>query len=74
MECYGERWEKTSTYGECGSIACERLKAKRFREEAEKEKQEGIQGQWQRESPAKEHLEQVKCCQNKGSLRESGAR
>ena len=28
--------------------------------DAEKEKQEGIQGQWQRESPAKEHLEQIK--------------
>ena len=25
--------------------------------DAEKEKQEGIQGQWQRESPAKEFLE-----------------
>ena len=25
-----------------------------------KEKQEGVQGQWQRESPAKEYLEQVK--------------
>ena len=45
-------------------FACERLKAKRFREEAEKEKQEGIQGQWQRESPAKEHLEQVKRCRD----------
>ena len=30
--------------------------------DAEKGKQEGIQGQWQRESPAKEYLEQVKCC------------
>ena len=29
---------------------------------AEKEKQEGIQGQWKLESPAKEYLEQVKCC------------
>ena len=28
--------------------------------DAEKEKQEGIQGQWQRESLAKEYLEQVK--------------
>ena len=33
-----------------------------FMKDAEKEKQEGIQGQWQRESPAKEYLEQVKRC------------
>ena len=31
-----------------------------FREQAEEEKQAGIQGQWQLESPAKEYLEQVK--------------
>ena len=30
----------------------ERLEAKRFMKEAEKEKQEGLQGQWQHESPA----------------------
>ena len=29
-----------------------------------KKKQEGIQGQWQRESQAKEYLEQVKCCKD----------
>ena len=33
-----------------------------FREDAEKERQAGIQGQWQHESPAREYLEQVKCC------------
>ena len=38
----------------------ERAKAKKFRKDAEKEKQEGIQGQWQQESPAKEFLDQVK--------------
>ena len=32
---------------------------KKFREDAEKEKQEGIQGR--SESPAREHLEQVQC-------------
>ena len=42
----------------------ERLKVTKFREEAEKEKQEGIQGQWPRESPAKEYLEQGKCCKD----------
>ena len=41
--------------------SCERSKVKNFREDAVKEKQGGIQGQWQRESPAKEYLEQVKC-------------
>ena len=38
----------------------ERTKAKKFLKDAEKEKQEGIQCQWQQESPAKEYLEQVK--------------
>ena len=32
-----------------------------MREEAEEERQAGIQGQWQLESPAREYLEQVKC-------------
>ena len=38
----------------------ERNKVTRFRELAEEEKQAGIQGQWQLESPARENLEQVK--------------
>ena len=42
--------------------SCERSKAKKFRQLADEEKQAGIQGQWQRESPAREYLEQVKCC------------
>ena len=37
-------------------------RVKGFRELADEEKQAGIQGQWQQESPAKGHLEQVKCC------------
>ena len=37
---------------------CERSK----RQLADEEKQAGIQGQWQQESPAREYLEQVKCC------------
>ena len=40
----------------------ERARVKRFREEAEAENQAGIQGQWQLESPAREYLEQVRCC------------
>ena len=34
-------------------LSLERAKAKKFLKDAEKEKQEGIQGQWQHESPAK---------------------
>ena len=40
----------------------ERVKEKRFLEDAKKEKQEGMQGQWQQESPAKEVLNQVRRC------------
>ena len=41
-------------------LSLERVKAKTFLKDAEKEKKEGIQGKWQRESCAKEFLEQVK--------------
>ena len=40
----------------------ERSRVKEFRKDDEKEKQEGTQGQWQREAPARENLEQEKCC------------
>ena len=43
-------------------FSSERSKAKKFRQLADEEKQAGIQGQWQQESPAREYLEQVKCC------------
>ena len=43
-------------------FSCESSKAKKFRQLADESKQAGIQGQWQQESPVKEHLEQVKCC------------
>ena len=43
-------------------LSLERVNANKFMKDAEKEKQEGIQGQWQRESPAREYLEQVQCC------------
>ena len=35
---------------------------KRFREQAEEEKQAGMRGPWQLESPAREYLEQAKRC------------
>ena len=41
-------------------FSLERAKAKKFLKDAEKVKQEGTQGQWQRESPAKEFQEQAK--------------
>ena len=40
----------------------ERVKAKTFLDDAKKEKQEGIQDQWQQESLAKEVLDQVRRC------------
>ena len=40
-------------------LSCVRAKAKKFQKDAVKEKQEGIQGQWRQESPAREFLEQV---------------
>ena len=40
----------------------ERSRVKQLREDAEKERQAGVQGQWQHESPAREYMEQVKCC------------
>ena len=46
-----------------GTFLCKRSKAKKFRQLADEEKQAGIQGQWQRESPAREYLERVNCCQ-----------
>ena len=55
---YGECWEKTK---ECEQyFSLERAKAKKCLKDTDKEKQEGMQGQWQCESPAKEYLEQVK--------------
>ena len=42
-------------------FSSERSKAKKFRQLADEERQAGIQGQWQQESPATENLEQVKC-------------
>ena len=47
-------------------FSCERLKAKKFRQLTDEEKQAGIQGQWQQESPAREYLEQVKRCHDTG--------
>ena len=43
-------------------FSSERSKAKKFRQLADEERQAGIQGQRQQESPARKHLEPVKCC------------
>ena len=50
---------------ECGNIFSKKaIEYRRFENLAEEEKQAGIQGQWQLESPAKEYLEQVKSRDN----------
>ena len=47
----------------CGNISPVKDQRQRsIRQLADEEKQAGIQGQWQQESPAREYLEQVKCC------------
>ena len=40
----------------------ERSRVKKLRTDAENERQTGMQGQWQHESPAGKYLEQVQCC------------
>ena len=60
---FWKTWESNNTYDRCGNIfAKESARVKRFREEAEEERQAGFQGQWQLESPAREYSEQVKFC------------
>ena len=62
-QCYNESLMAKGLKGKQGMSQCfslEGVNAKTFMKDAEKEKQEGIQGQWQRESLAKEYLEQVK--------------
>ena len=39
-----------------------KIKSEKVSRGAEKERQAGIQGQWQHESPVREYLEQVQCC------------
>ena len=61
----GRMWKNVKEPNLCGMwehFSCDRSKAKKFRELADEEKQAGIHGQWQQESPAREYLEQVKCC------------
>ena len=54
LENAGERPVHARNVGVCTPV--KRSKAKKFREDAEKGRQEGIQGQWQGETPAKEYL------------------
>ena len=54
---------KNSTCEKCWNILPRKSESKKFREEAEEERQAGILGQWQLESPAREYLEQVKMLQ-----------
>ena len=45
---------------ECGSNLPSKRQAKKILEYAARERQEGIQGHWQQESPSREVLEQVR--------------
>ena len=51
-----------------------RAEAKRIRDDAAQERQEGIQGQWQQESPSREIQEQVRANEAKvcSSLKSCG--
>ena len=64
--CRGRRWRMLRKdqflQGLWEYFSIERLKAKKFLKDAEKEKHEGIEGQWQQKSPVREYLEQVMCC------------
>ena len=61
MEEFGESWETSSSRVVCGSILpSEQQISKRIRDDTAREKQEGIQGQWQQESPFREILEQAR--------------
>ena len=55
----GPGWERTSLQKRCGSTSVLRVKSRKFLEDAKKEEQEGIQGQWQQESHAEEFLDQL---------------
>ena len=48
-----------------------RTEAKRIRDDAAREKQEGIQGQWQQESPFREILEHARRDEDMGCSSES---
>ena len=58
VEEFGESWE-TSTRGMWEYFIFKRVEAKKIRDDAAREKQEGIQGQCQQESPFREILEQA---------------
>ena len=55
MEGFGDCSEKTSTYEGCGNIIA-------AKDQEQRSFEAGIPGQWHHESPAREYLEQVKCC------------
>ena len=67
--CRGRMWKMWKMIGKepylrgmWKHFSSERSKTKKFRQLAAEEKQAGIQGQWQQESPARGFWEQVNCC------------
>ena len=59
VENYGKRTRCTRNVEH---FCQERARIERFREDTEEERHAGIQRQWQLDSPAREYLEQMKCC------------
>ena len=53
-------WNGTVFAQHVGALHCQKRRAKAVLADAETEKQEGIQGKWQMESPFREVLEQIK--------------
>ena len=64
MAGHGEYWEM------CEYFSLERARAKKFLKDAATDEQEGIQGQRQRESLAKEYQEEVKSSADTDCTRE----
>ena len=57
---YGSYLGANKFCAECGSISLQRAEARKTLADAAQEKQEGMPGQWQHESPFKEVVVQVK--------------
>ena len=58
---YGRSLEANNFCAECGEhFTLRKARARKIFADAAQDKQEGIQGQWQHESPLKKVLEQIK--------------
>ena len=64
MAGYVESWGKTRHARNAGVFFFLKTESEEVYEGDREKKQEGIQGQWQHESLAKQYVEQVKCCED----------